>query len=91
MYKVRLSSRALKDLKKLEKETQSKVIESLEILKLNPFAEIIQYKKLKGRNQLYRIRIGSYRVIYEIQGEILVIIVIRIGHRKDVYRYLKEI
>ncbi len=80
----------IKDLKKLEKETQFKILESLEILKLNPFAEIIQYKKLRGRNQLYRIRIGTYRVIYEIQGEVLIIIVVRIGHRKDVYRYLKD-
>ena len=90
MYQVKISSRAIKDLKKLGEDTQSKIIESLEILKLNPFAEIIQYKKLKDRNQLYRIRIGNYRVIYEIQGDVLLIIVIRVGHRKDVYRYLKE-
>lgn len=89
MYRVKLSSRAVKDLNKLSQETRERIIGSLEILKLNPFAEIIQFKKLKGRSNLYRIRIGNYRVIYEVQGDILVIIVVRIGHRKDVYNYLK--
>jgi mRNA interferase RelE/StbE len=51
---------------------------------LPPVAET----KLKGNNPFHRIRIGDYRIIYEIQNDILVILVIKIGHRKDIYRHL---
>lgn len=90
MYSVKLTGRASKDLKKLPKEVKRKIIESLELLQINPFAEILQFKKLRGGSNLYRIRIGNYRVIYEVKADLLIIIVIRVGHRKDVYRFLKE-
>jgi mRNA interferase RelE/StbE len=43
---------------------------------------------MKGDNPFHRIRVGDYRIIYEIHGDILVIIVLKIGHRKEVYRRL---
>lgn len=43
-------------------------------------------KKLVGSDHTYRLRIGDYRVVYEIQDDILVILVVRIRHRGDVYR-----
>lgn len=90
MYKVKLSNRATKDLKKIRKEISKKVIESLELLSINPFAEVLNTKKLKVNGNLYRIRIGDYRVIYEIKSDLLIILVVRVGHRKDVYEYLKN-
>jgi mRNA interferase RelE/StbE len=42
--------------------------------------------KMKGDNPFHRIRVGDYRIIYEIHGDILVIMVLKIGHRKEVYR-----
>lgn len=89
MYKVKLSNRAIKDLKKIRKEVSKKIIESLELLSINPFAEVLNTKKLRVNGNLYRIRIGDYRVIYEIKSDLLIILVVRIGHRKDVYEYLK--
>jgi mRNA-degrading endonuclease RelE of RelBE toxin-antitoxin system len=44
------------------------------------------HKKLAGAERTYRIRVGEYRVIYEVLGEVLLIEVIKVGHRKDVYR-----
>jgi mRNA interferase RelE/StbE len=44
--------------------------------------------KMKENNNFHKIRIGNYRVIYEIHDEILVILVLKIGHRKDVYNHL---
>ena len=44
--------------------------------------------KLKGNNPFHRIRVGDYRIIYEIQNDILVILVIKIGHRRDIYKHL---
>jgi len=44
--------------------------------------------KLKGDNNFHKIRTGDYRIVYEIQGDRLVILVVKIGHRKDVYKNL---
>ena len=56
----------------------------LKPLQGNPFP--IGSTKLMGTVDVHRIRVGKYRVIYEVQGNELVIEVIRVGHRKDVYR-----
>ena len=90
MFEIKLTKRARKDLSALPKQTYEKILDSLELLRINPFAEILQFKKLRTRQNLYRIRVGNYQVIYEVHGNELIIIVVRIGHRKDVYRYLKK-
>ncbi len=43
-------------------------------------------KKLSGLDDLYRIRVGDYRIVYQIHDDRLIVLVVRIGHRKDVYR-----
>ena len=89
MYTVQLSHRATRELKKLRKEVAKRIIESLELLAVNPYAEVLNFKKLKTNASLFRIRIGDYRVIYEIKADLLIVLVVRVGHRKDVYEYLK--
>ena len=42
--------------------------------------------KLQGNDELYRVRVGDYRVIYQIQDAVLVVLVVQIGHRRDIYR-----
>jgi mRNA interferase RelE/StbE len=42
--------------------------------------------KLQGGNELYRVRVGDYRIIYEIRDTILVVLVVEIGHRREIYR-----
>lgn len=44
--------------------------------------------KMKGNNSFHKVRIGSYRIIYEIHGDRLTILVVKVGHRKDVYKNL---
>lgn len=44
--------------------------------------------KLKGDNNFHKVRTGDFRIVYEIQGDRLVILVVKIGHRKDVYKNL---
>lgn len=72
--------------KKLQKLPDS-VAENLELamLKLEDNPRPDNCKKL-STTEAYRIRIGDYRIIYEIQDEVLTIIVLKIGHRKDIYR-----
>lgn len=72
----------------LPRKTQDKVLEALQLLATNPFSELLRIKKLKGAESLYRFRVGDYRVVYEVRREVLLILVIKIGHRRDVYRQL---
>ena len=85
MYKIIIRESAFKQLKKIQKP-DAKRIESA----INALSEIprpIGFKKLKGfYEDLYRIRIGDYRVIYTIEDKIQVIDVRQIGHRKDIYK-----
>ena len=42
--------------------------------------------KLAGEDDLYRVRVGDYRIVYQIQDRVLLVLVLRVGHRRDVYR-----
>ena len=84
-YTILFRKSARKEFQKLPKKIQSKVTEALMFLSLNPYTELLQIKKLKGPEDLYRIRIGNYRVIYTIENKKLTVIVVKIGHRKEVY------
>lgn len=83
-YKISIRSKALKELSKLPKKQQIAISRAIKALSENPLPH--GYKKLRGAFDAYRIRIGDYRVIYSILDDQLIIDVIRIRHRKDVYR-----
>lgn len=85
-YKIEFTKSALKEFKKVSKKIRDKLLEALELLATNPYSELIKSKKIRGAQNLFRIRIGDYRVVYEVQKNILKIIVIKIGHRREVYR-----
>lgn len=85
-YRVEFTKSAKKEFEDLSSPVQSKILDALALLTQNPFSELLRIKKLKGAPSLYRIRIGDYRLVYEIRGSMLVVVVIKIGHRKDVYR-----
>ena len=85
-YRVEVKRSAAKALKKIPKPDQkriSKAIDNLSENLPNPDAT-----KMKGNNPFHKIRVGDYRIVYEIQNEVLLILIIKIGHRKDVYRSL---
>lgn len=82
-YKIDFTSSAKKELKKLPKPYIKNIIEAIEGLVENPFPNGV--KKLVGQS-LYRIRVGPYRILYEVEGKLLSILVIKIAHRKEVYR-----
>ncbi len=83
-YKIEISSTAEKSLKKIPKRDLIKIIESIQILSINPFPE--GCRKLAGEDNVYRIRQGDYRIIYEVEGKKLIVLVLKIGHRRDIYR-----
>jgi mRNA interferase RelE/StbE len=87
-YRIEFKKSAQKEFDKLPQKVQGKVMDALTLLAANPFSELLRIKKLKGAESLYRFRIGDYRVVYEVRQGIVLIIVIKIGHRKEVYRDL---
>jgi mRNA interferase RelE/StbE len=83
-YQIELKSSAAKELEKLPRQIISKVVVAIQELADTPFPQGV--KKLIGFEHTYRIRVGDYRIVYEIYETKLIIEVIRIRHRKDVYR-----
>lgn len=81
-YKVRVERKAQKNLSKIPDPFYSKI--KTAILDLGNDPRPTGCKKLKGRDG-YRIRVADYRIIYEIQDSILLVDVIDLGHRKDIY------
>jgi mRNA interferase RelE/StbE len=85
-YKLRLKPAAEKDLRKLPKAIVQRVLHLLEGLPADPFPH--QHSKLSGTERLYRIRLGDYRIVYEVEEEALEITVHSIRQRQDAYRHV---
>ena len=83
-YSIEFLKTAKKEIAKLPKDIQQKVSARIADLASNPRPE--GCKKLVGAESLYRIREGDYRIIYRVKDQILTIVVIRVGHRREVYR-----
>ena len=81
MYEVVFSLKVKKQLLKLDKDIQERIISSLERIRIRPGAFIT---KLVG-DPGYKLRIGDYRVIMDIDKNNLIILVIKVGHRKNIY------
>ncbi|MBD3310845.1 type II toxin-antitoxin system RelE/ParE family toxin [Candidatus Woesearchaeota archaeon] len=81
-YSLIYSDIALKQLKKLDKETQRRIISTLERIRIRPYPHV---KKLVA-NPFFRLRVGDYRVIVDIKDDKLLIYVIEVGHRRNVYK-----
>lgn len=82
-YQVILPNSAQKELEKLPDQIAARIMEALTGLQENPRPP--GCKKLQGV-KAWRIRVGNYRIIYEIHDKVLRVIVISIGNRRDVYR-----
>ena len=83
-FRIEFRPRALRDLKALPKAARSRIISKVSSLAANPYPP--EVRKLTGEEELYRFRVGDYRVIYQVRNELLLVLVIRVGHRKDIYR-----
>jgi mRNA interferase RelE/StbE len=83
-YQVELLPSAHRDLRKLPRPIQIQIAAELHQLAENPRPAGVV--KLVGAENLWRIRIGNYRVVYEIHDDRLIVLVLRVAYRKDVYR-----
>ncbi len=85
-YSIIFSKRADKYFDTLDKKIKQQVLKKIRLLQTN--CEKLDIKKLKSRHTLYRLRVGNLRAIYSIKYDRIVIYVVAIGHRKNVYRNL---
>jgi mRNA interferase RelE/StbE len=89
VYQLRFLGRALDDLSRIDRPHQRIIKEKLLILAENPEALKNNIKRLSGDiEDLYRLRVGRFRIVFKKNEAELLVLIIRIGHRKDVYRSL---
>ncbi len=80
-YQIFFTDKASKQLKKLQKTDQERIIKSLERIRIRPETHVT---KLVG-DPGYKLRVGEYRVLLDIKKEKLIILVLLVGHRKNIY------
>jgi mRNA interferase RelE/StbE len=84
-YTVKVSRPAEKFLRALtDKKLYLRLREALDALEENP--RPVNSVKLQGEEELYRVRVGDYRIVYQIQDKQLIVLVVQMGHRREVYR-----
>lgn len=83
-YKIEWKQSARKELKKLQKKTISRILQIIETLRDNPYPS--GCRKLHGAEYTYRLRVSDYRIIYSVYSDIVTIEIVRVGHRKEIYR-----
>jgi mRNA interferase RelE/StbE len=84
LYRIEFKPSAARSLGKLPEQVQKRMAVKVSALAKNPRPPGVE--KLSGAESLYRIRIGDYRIIYEIQDQVLLVLVVKVGHRGEIYR-----
>ncbi|MGZ3633060.1 MAG: type II toxin-antitoxin system RelE family toxin [Parachlamydiaceae bacterium] len=83
-YEVEVIGSAKKALKNIEAQYIKKILERIDFLQIDP--RHYRSIKLSGKENTYRTRVGKYRIVYEIYDEKVLVIVVNVDHRKDIYR-----
>jgi mRNA interferase RelE/StbE len=85
VFRIEWKKSTRKDLRKLPRAAVDRIVEAVENLAEDPFPHGVE--KLSGSEHAYRIRLGDYRIVYEVVAELKLIEIQRVRHRKDVYRF----
>lgn len=84
MYRVEFTSAAACKVRKLDRPVRARLLNAIESLATSPRPD--EVKKLASTENAWRIRVGDYRIIYSIEDDVLVVTVVRVAHRREVYR-----
>jgi len=84
MYRVEFGRRAARDFRRLSTDIQRRIDSAIQGLANDPRPP--GCKKLAGEDSLWRIRVGDYRIVYQVQDDALLVIVLKVGHRREIYR-----
>lgn len=82
-YQIEFLPTARKELASLPKQIQQRIAAKLEQLKIDPYLPGVKALKNGGR---FRLRVGDYRIIYRVEFDRLIILIVKVGHRRDVYK-----
>lgn len=83
VYRLEFTSGADRQFRKLPKQLQARLRSHIDALAQNPRPP--GSEQLKGEDNAYRLRVGDYRILYEVHDRILLVLVVRVGHRREVY------
>ena len=83
-YSIRFTPRALRDFSAFDRPTHQRLRRRIDRLAEDPFPA--GAKKLQAEEHFYRVRVGDYRIIYQVEPKELLVVVVKIGHRREVYR-----
>jgi mRNA interferase RelE/StbE len=83
-YKISWKRSATKELKSIPRAEIARILDKIEALHKNPYPYDV--RKISGSEHTYRIRVGDYRIVYSVLEKVLVIEIVRIGHRREVYK-----
>jgi mRNA interferase RelE/StbE len=86
-FRIEVSATAEKQIRKLRREDQVRVLRAIQPLATEPTPP--GSRKVRGYQDVYRIRVGTYRILYRVTGRRLVIILLKNGHRREIYRSLR--
>ena len=84
MYTLEFKERVIKDFNKLPLKEKNKIWDKIQLLKQNP--RLKGFRKLVGKRNEFRVRFGNFRILYQIDEILKKVIIIQVGHRKDIYR-----
>ncbi|MFM8294407.1 MAG: type II toxin-antitoxin system RelE family toxin [Microcystaceae cyanobacterium] len=82
-YHIEVLKSAQKSLSKLPKDIQARIVQKIDNLAINPYPA--DTKKLKNGNGRFRVRVADYRIIYKVQDNELIILIVKVAHRREVY------
>ena len=88
IYQVELAPAAKRQIRKLPQATQDRILDKLEELAATPRPP--GAKRLENAQGLWRVRVGDYRVVYQVEDQVLMVLVVRVGHRRVAYRKLGQ-
>ncbi len=83
-YRVEIARRAVKTIRQLSRSDRQRIRAAIDLLADEPRPS--GCVALSGEDAVYRVRVGAYRILYEVLDDRLVVHIIRVGHRRDVYR-----
>lgn len=84
MHRVLFAPRAERDFRKLSPDVQRRLDPAIRALAENPRPP--GCRKLAGESSLWRLRVGDYRIVYQVRDDQLLVLVVKVGHRREIYR-----
>jgi mRNA interferase RelE/StbE len=85
-YAIEFSKRAMRELEMFPNPIRNRIDARIRALASDPRPPGCQ--RLTGFDDLYRVRSGDYRIVYQIQDRVLIVVIVRVGHRREIYRHM---